>query len=97
MTATIVAPTLSRSPLIVEDVSGSGLKVVVSTKPEKGSRHEVCLQVSDVITDRCQAEVAWVEENATDPFTWTIGIALDLSDDEKKRFGELLREKSPQM
>ncbi len=97
MSATIVAPTLSRSPLIVEDVSGSGLKVVVSTKPEKGSRYELCLQVSDVITDRCQAEVAWVEENATDPLTWTIGIALDLSDEEKKRFGELLREKSPQM
>jgi hypothetical protein len=36
----------------------------------------------------------WVEDNLTDPLTWSIGIALDLNDEGKKRFGELVREKS---
>ena len=88
----LVAPSLSDSPLIAEDVNEAGFKIVVSKKPELETFHDVSIQFSERKFEHCKAVVAWVQENETQPGTWPIGVLIQMPDTEREQFSAALRE-----
>ena len=88
----IVAPSLSDSPLVAEDVSSGGFKVVVSKRPLDNTIHELSIQTPGQIFEGCKAKVAWVRENETQPTTWSLGLSIHLLDDEQAQFSATLEE-----
>ena len=88
----VEAPTLSNSPLIAEDVSSGGFKVVVSERPLDNSIHDLNIQVSDQIIEGCKAGVAWVKKSEEQSQTWSLGLSLHMNETEQEQFSEALEE-----
>ncbi len=86
----IHAPVLSDSPLVAEDVSKSGCRVVVSKKPQMGDIFACTLRVWDKIYDNCQGEVAWYMNKGASSTQWSCGLILKMEDKKKEKFIEEL-------
>ncbi len=82
----ILASSLSRSPLMLEDVSETGFRVMVFRKPQSGTEHVLAIQAADSIIGRCRGKVAWLRENATQPVTWSVGLDLQMPEAKRKDF-----------
>ncbi|MEE9275754.1 MAG: tetratricopeptide repeat protein [bacterium] len=87
----VLAPSLANSPLLLEDVSASGFRVVVSREPDPAIVHDLSLQVAGEAIGRCKGKVAWVRTNDTEPVTWSIGLVLQIPPGGKDRFAGALR------
>ncbi len=72
----IQAPELSDLPLVPEDVSAGGFKVVVTQEPPKKDSIECSIQVSDDVFDNCNAHIAWVRKIEGTPETWEVGLTI---------------------
>ncbi len=72
----IQAPDLSELPLVPEDVSAGGFKVVVTEEPPKKDLIECSIQISNDVFDNCQAHVAWVYKNEGTPESWDVGLTI---------------------
>lgn len=88
----VVAPSLSDSPLVPEDISAGGLKVSVLKRPIPKTTHDVSIQVSERLFERCKVEVGWINENSTQPVTWSIGLVIHMLDTEREKFSTALNE-----
>lgn len=72
----IQAPELSDLPLVPEDVSAGGFKVVVTNEPPQGNFIECSIQISNDVFDNCKAYIAWVHKNEGTPETWDVGLTI---------------------
>ena len=90
--AVIDSPELSDLPLLAEDVSVGGFRVVVSRKPEIQSVVECSLQVFDELFDRCAGRVVWISDNESIPDTWSVGLKVVLVEGDRQHFAEVLAE-----
>ncbi len=82
----IDAPVLSDSPLVAEDVSKSGCRVVVSKKPQMGEIFECTLRVRDKVYDHCQGEVVWYMNKGKSSTQWSCGLILKMEGRKKGKF-----------
>ena len=83
-------PELSDVPLVPEDVSTGGFKVVMPKEPDKGVEYEVTIHVADMAHERFKAEVTWAQESETAWGTWSVSMKLIMSEEDRERFaGEL--------
>ncbi len=87
----IEAPTLSEVPLVPEDVSTGGFGVVITKKLEPGNLVPCDIQVLDGMFKGCEAEIMWARENGTSPPTWTVGLTVRMSGEERARFEQNLQ------
>lgn len=69
-------PDLSDLPLVPEDVSAGGFKVMVTKEPKTTGLVECSLQVSNEVFDECKARIAWVKKNEGTPDTWDVGLTI---------------------
>lgn len=72
----IQAPELSDLPLVPEDVSAGGFKVVVTQEPPQKDSIECSIQISEDVFDNCIAHVAWVHKNEGTPESWEVGLTI---------------------
>ena len=93
----IDAPDVSDLPLVPEDMSEGGFKVLVSKKPEMGPLVPCDIQICDEVFERCEGQVVWVQENSTHPDTWFIGLTVKTAGDDRGRLVRSLEELSAQM
>ena len=86
----VLAASLSDSPLVAEDVSGGGFRVVVSKKPAENTSHNLSIQVFSRIFEGCKGKVAWIQKNESQSQTWSVGIFLDMTDSDREEFSDML-------
>jgi len=84
------APELSDLPLVPEDVSAGGFRLVTPKRPPAGSRFACSLQISGEAFDECQVEIIWVHENDTDPPSWTAGLSIRSLDGSRDHLAGIL-------
>lgn len=87
----IEAIDISPIPLIPEDVSAGGFKILVSSKVELQENVDCIIQIRDDVFDNCRGSVAWVREHSTDPPMWGIGFQVDDTGGEQERFTDALK------
>ena len=85
-------PGLSDLPLIPEDVSAGGVMVIVSRKPEADGLLECTMQISGGAAFECQARIAWERDNGTDPSSWSVGLTFELSEQERQKLDDHVRD-----
>ena len=90
------APGLSDFPLVPEDVSASGFKVVVGHPPEVGRSSACSIQIAEEMFGDCEGTVVWVRKSPAKIPSWEVGIAVKTKDAEKGRLASLLQELSAQ-
>ena len=93
----IDAPDISELPLIPEDVSVGGFRVVVQEKPEIGTVVHCNIQVHDERFHGCYGRVAWSGKNEQTQGSWIIGVRVDHTDSDIGRLNEKLREVAEEM
>lgn len=93
----INAPDLSDLPLVPEDVSVGGFRVIVPLKPEIGIAIRCDILVFDERFNDCYGRVAWTGENSETPGSWVVGIRVDHTDSDIFRLNEKLKEVSEQI
>jgi len=86
------APALSEVPLVPEDLSVGGLAVIVTENPEPDCIVECNLQILGAVFEKCEAKIMWSRENDPDPVTWTIGLSLPLSGEERERLELMMKQ-----
>lgn len=70
----ILAPGISDLPLVPEDVSAGGFKVLLTTEPNLNVEFKCSIQISSEVFDDCQATAAWTHDNGDG--TWDTGITI---------------------
>ena len=86
----IEAPALSDVPLVPEDVSAGGFSFVVDGRAEENDEFDCTVMIIDRAFEDCRVLVKWVRTNPSDPETWLIGLAFQMSCREREHFEELL-------
>ncbi len=79
----IDAPSLSDLMLDPVDVSLGGYGIVVSRRPAVGDLFDCSVEVQGKLFDECHGKVARVTENEADPPTWSVGMSLQPSKDQR--------------
>ena len=87
----IQIPDLSDLPLVPEDVSAGGFKVLVTNAPHRGDQVECSIQIANEVFDNCRATVVWDQDNGDG--TWYAGISIG-SLTEDRDFLELTLDKA---
>ena len=77
--AVIDAPDLSPHPIVPEDVSAGGFKMLVTRKPKLHSVVTCTLHISDDVFERCEGHVVWIKNKETEPPSWEIGLNVKLN------------------
>lgn len=88
----VEAPSLSDVALVPEDVSVGGFSFVVGDRPEPKSIVDCTVMILDHTFENSRGEVRWVRDNAADPGTWLIGLAIQMSGQERQLFETLLNQ-----
>lgn len=70
----IQAPEISDFPLVPEDVSAGGFKILVTAEPNLNAPFECSIQISSEVFDDCQATAVWAHDNGDG--TWYTGITI---------------------
>ncbi len=84
----IQAPGISDLPLVPEDVSAGGFKVLVTKEPQLNELIECSIQISGEVYDDCEAMIAWVRDNEDE--TWYAGISVELLHGDRELFDKAL-------
>lgn len=71
---------LSPHPIVPEDVSAGGFKLVVSQKPKLHSEASCTLQIADDVFENCKGHVVWVKNVDSQPPSWEIGLTVKLTE-----------------
>ena len=87
----IEAMDISPIPLIPEDVSAGGFKILVSSKVELQENVDCIIQIRDEVFDNCRGSVIWVREHSNDPPMWGIGFQVDDAGGEQEHFAGALK------
>ena len=72
----IQVPELSNLPVVPEDVSAGGFKVIVTQEPPEKNSIECSIQVADDVFDNCTVHIAWVHKIEGPPETWEVGLTI---------------------
>ncbi len=86
----VVIPALSDTPLVPEDVSAGGFRVVVAREPEPGVEYDLTLWVGDAAFEGFKASAIRVREAEGEPGRWDAGLGLIVPDTERARFAAAL-------
>ena len=86
----ILAPTLSEMPLVPEDISEGGFRVLMNEEPPDGEKFDCSIQIGGQMFDGCRASVAWSYNNGNG--TWYAGITIEELHEEKDAFSLTLEE-----
>jgi hypothetical protein len=90
------APEVSDFPLVPEDVSVSGFKVVVSRQPEVGRSFACSIQIAQEMFDSCEGTIVWARKGPEGRPSWQVGISVKTKDAEAGRLASLLEDLSAQ-
>ena len=88
----VEAPSLSDVALVPEDVSAGGFSFIVRNRPEPKNIVDCTVMILNRTFENSRGEVRWVRENAADPGTWLIGLAIQMSGQERELFETLLKQ-----
>lgn len=77
-------PAFSDLPLIPEDVSASGVMVIIFRKPAPECVLDCKMHITGGAVFQCRARVEWERDNGTVPPSWSVGLSFELSEEEKK-------------
>jgi hypothetical protein len=72
----VEVPELSELPLVPEDVSAGGLCLLLWNRPPEDTRILCTIQILGEVFEDCEASVAWLRENPTQPPSWTAGLTF---------------------
>ena len=71
----IHAPVLSEMPLVPEDISAGGFRVMINDGPVHGEAFECSIHLAGKVFDNCRAAVIWSYDNQNG--TWYAGISIE--------------------
>jgi len=74
----IDAPELSDLPIVPEDISAGGFKVMITKEPPRDNPLSCSLHVSGEFFGNCQVKVAWTKKTSSVPASWQVGLAIEL-------------------
>jgi hypothetical protein len=77
----IQIPGLSDLPLVPEDVSAGGFKVLVTSEPHRGDQVECSIQIANEVFENCEGTVVWDHDNGDG--TWYAGLHIESMDGER--------------
>ncbi len=86
----IEVPAISDVPLVPEDISAGGFSFIVDTRPEDNEEFDCTVMILDHEFEDARALVKWIRENPSDPDTWMIGLAFQMSGQDREKFEALL-------
>ncbi|MDA1001188.1 MAG: PilZ domain-containing protein [bacterium] len=87
----IEAGDISPIPLIPEDISAGGFKILVSTEVRPQENVDSIIQIRDEIFENCKGSIIWVREHSKEPPSWAIGFRVEDVGGEETRFEEALK------
>ncbi len=94
----IDVPELSEIPLVPEELSAGGFRIVVSKKPEIGASVSCFIQIADEVFENCPGRVVWAQESDLQSPAWVAGIAVNtMGGDPDGRLASLLEDLSTKM
>ncbi|MEE9275092.1 MAG: PilZ domain-containing protein [bacterium] len=82
----INAPALSDAPMLAENASVGGFRVLATKKLKPGTTFEISFEISGLSFERCEGIVAWVEERAARSGAWPTGVLIRMTDEEREKF-----------
>ena len=86
----ISVPELSDEPLHPEDFSAGGFKLNLPKCPSLGDKCTCTINLYDITLSGLAATVAHIFENRTDPTTWSVGLSIEISDNERDHLSSLM-------
>lgn len=86
----IEAPAISDDPLVPENISAGGFSFIVDARPEENEEFDCTVMILDHEFENAPALVKWVKKNPSAPETWMIGLAFQMSGQEREHFEALL-------
>lgn len=86
----VSVPELSDDPLHPEDFSTGGFKLNLSKCPRIGDKYTCTVNLYDITLSGLASTVAHVFENRSDPPTWSVGLSIDIDDDERDHLSSLM-------
>lgn len=87
----IDAPNISELPIIPEDVSAGGFKIMLVEKPQQGALVNCSIRLAGESFDNCRAHIAWLKENPESPGTWFVGLEIEAMDGNQEDFNSLIQ------
>lgn len=86
------APSLSPDPIIPDDVSAGGFRIIAHRKPAPDKLISCSIHIGATAIDGCICQVAWAEEQPGEPKTWMMGLLISLNSGQRKFFNACLKE-----
>ena len=79
----ISVPELSDEPLHPEDFSTGGFKLNLLKCPRIGDKCTCTINLYDITLSGLAATVVHIFENRSDPPTWSVGLSIEIDDNER--------------
>lgn len=86
----IEASALSDVPLVPEDISAGGFSFIVDARPEENEEFDCTVMILDHEFEDARALVRWIKKIPSEPETWLIGLAFQMSGQDREKFETLL-------
>lgn len=86
----VSVPELSDAPLYPEDFSTGGFKLNLSRCPRIGDKCTCTINLYDIALSGLPSTVVHVFENRSDPPTWSVGLSIDMGDNERDHLSSLM-------
>ena len=87
----VFIPDLMDEPQTPKDFSSGGFRLVLSKEPAIPHPPVSCsIKVNEISLAESTAEIAWAQENKTDPPTWTVGLSVEMGNENRDYFASLL-------
>ncbi|MFC1491469.1 PilZ domain-containing protein [Nitrospinota bacterium] len=82
----VVAPSLSDTPVLAENVSAGGFQVMVPNDPGDGADIQISFRVSGMEFVQLKALRAWSKEDESQLGMYHLGLLVLMTDTDRKRF-----------
>ena len=83
-------PEPSDDPLHPEDFSTGGFKINLTKCPRIGDTSPCTINLYDITLSGLTGTVVHVLENQADPPTWSVGLSINFSEDERDHLASLM-------
>ena len=85
-------PALSDDPAILHNISAGGLLLSLSSKPDSEEEFYVSIKINDQEFRWDKVAIAWTSKGDDEDLPWTVGLKVDMPEDERDELSRKLRD-----
>ena len=85
-------PALSDSPATLLNVSAGGLLLSVSNKPDSKGKFGISIKINNKVYHWDKVVIAWTNKGDDEDSSWTVGLKVDLPEDERDELSKSLKD-----